>query len=261
MSGRLDGATAVITGGANGLGLAMVDRFLLEGADVVVGDIDTDGLERLRRRADPHLTARHCDVTDEVSVEGLVAAAVEEFGGLDVAVANAGRGAFAPIVDHPLEEWQAILDLCLTGVMLTIKHAGRAISDGGSIIAISSMNATQPSKGMAAYCAAKAGVVQLVRCAAMELGERGIRVNAIAPGLVETDATSAMWMLPGVVEEFVDNTTLGRHGTPDDVAGVALFLASRESSFVSGSFYEVDGGGNTGRYPDLPAAMQRLADG
>ena len=132
-----------------------------------------------------------------------------------MAVANAGRGTFAPIVDHPLEEWQAILDLCLTGVFLTLKHSARVMHDGGSIITIASLNATQPSAGMSAYCTAKAGVVMLSKVAAMELGGRRIRVNAIAPGLVETNATSAFFMVPGVVEEFVDNTTVGRFAQPE----------------------------------------------
>jgi NAD(P)-dependent dehydrogenase (short-subunit alcohol dehydrogenase family) len=162
-------------------------------------------------------------------------------------------------VDHPLAEWQAILDLCLTGVMLTIKHAGRVMNDGGSIITISSLNAIQPAAGMSAYCAAKAGAVALTRCAAMELGHRGIRANAIGPGLIETSATATMFGLPGIVEEFIDNATVGRYGQPDDVASMAVFLASDESTFVSGSFHSVDGGGSTGRYPDLAGAIERAS--
>jgi NAD(P)-dependent dehydrogenase (short-subunit alcohol dehydrogenase family) len=199
----------------------------------------------------------HCDVTSEASVAA-VAERATALGGLHVAVANAGRGAFAPIVDHPLEEWKAIIDLCLTGVFLTVKHSGRVMVDGGSIITIASLNAIQPSEGMSAYCTAKAGVVMLTKVAAMELGARRIRVNSIAPGLVQTNATSGFFMVPGVVEEFVENTTVGRFAQPDDIASMASFLAGDESTFVSGSMFSVDGGAATKRYPDLPAAFARL---
>ena len=145
-------------------------------------------------------------------------------------MANAGRGAFAPIVDHPLEEWRSIIDLCLTGVFLTVQLAARVMVNGGSIITISSLNATQPSAGMSAYCAAKAGVVMLTQVAAMELGARDIRVNTIAPGLVQTHATSAFWMVPGVVDEFIENTTLGRFPHAGDVAAMAAPATSRAAS-------------------------------
>ncbi len=257
MTNRLTGKVAIVTGAASGIGRAITERFLAEGSSVVGGDLDADAMSDIAQRHDDAFTATRCDVTAEHDVEALARLAVEQFGGLDIAVANAGRGAFSPIVDHPLAEWQAILDLCLTGVMLTIKHAARVMNDGGSIITISSLNAIQPAAGMSAYCAAKAGTVALTRCAAMELGDRGIRANAIGPGLIETAATATMFMLPGVVEEFVDNATLGRYGQPDDVASMAVFLASDESSFVSGSFHSVDGGGSTGRYPDLAGAMER----
>jgi NAD(P)-dependent dehydrogenase (short-subunit alcohol dehydrogenase family) len=185
----------------------------------------------------------------------------ESLGGLDIAVANAGKGAFGPIVDQPLGAWQEIIDLCLTGVFLTVKHAGRAMNEGGSIVTIASLNAIQPAAGMSAYCTAKAGVAMLSKVAAMELGHRGIRVNTVAPGLVETAATAAFWSLPGVVEEFVDNTTLGRHGRPIDVADMVAFLTGDEATFISGGFFSVDGGASTKRYPDLPAAMSRLESG
>jgi NAD(P)-dependent dehydrogenase (short-subunit alcohol dehydrogenase family) len=249
---------ALVTGAASGIGRAITERFVADGMRVLATDIDSAGLDALRDELGPRLTTAWCDVTDE----GSVATACDQaraLGGLDVVVANAGRGTFSPIVDHPLEEWKAILDLCLTGVFLTVKHAAPVVRDGGSIITIASLNATQPSAGMSAYCAAKAGVVMLTRVAAMELGARRIRVNAIAPGLVETNATGAFFMVPGVVEEFVDNTTVGRFAQPADIANMAAFLAGDESTFVSGSLFPVDGGAATKRYPDLPAAFARLA--
>lgn len=249
---------ALVTGAASGIGRAITDRFIADGRRVLAADIDTAGLAALRAEHGDQVVVAPCDVTDEDAVAAVCELATT-LGGLDVAVANAGRGAFAPIVDHPLAEWRAILDLCLTGVFLTVKHAATAMPDGGSIVTIASLNATQPAAGMSAYCAAKAGVVMFTKVAAMELGPRGIRVNAIAPGLVETNATSGMLMIPGVVDEFLDNTTLGRVGAPTDIAAMAAFLAGDESRFVSGAMFPVDGGAATKRYPDLPAAITRFA--
>jgi len=259
MADRLDGKVAFITGAANGIGRSIAEAFLDEGARVVVADIDANALEGLASGNEERVLTVSCDVTDEAAVSAAVDAAVETFGGLDIAVANAGKGAFGMIIEHPLETWQEIIDLCLTGVFLTVKHAGRVMRSGGSIINIASLNAIQPAEGMVAYCTAKAGVTMLTKVAAMELGHRNIRVNTIAPGLVETNATSAFWMVPGVVEEFVENTTIGRFAQPADIAKMALFLASDDSSFVSAGFHTVDGGASTKRYPNLPAAFARMA--
>jgi NAD(P)-dependent dehydrogenase (short-subunit alcohol dehydrogenase family) len=249
---------ALVTGAAAGIGRAITDRLVTDGAVVIAGDIDEAGLAALAAEHGDRVVTRRCDVTDEASVAALAALAVD-LGGLDAAVANAGKGAYSAIVDHPLESWQEIIDLCLTGVFLTVKHAGRVMNDGGSIVTIASLNATQPAEGMAAYCAAKAGVAMFTRVAAMELGRRGIRVNTVAPGLVQTAATGAFFMVPGIVEEFVDNTTVGRFAQPADVADLVAFLLGPESTFVSASSFAVDGGASTRRYPDLPGAFSRLA--
>jgi NAD(P)-dependent dehydrogenase (short-subunit alcohol dehydrogenase family) len=258
MSGRFEGQIAAVTGAASGIGRAIVERFIAEGALVIAGDIDEAGLAALTDAYPGHIIPVRCDVTVEHDLETMMALA-DDHGGLHIAVANAGKGGFATITEHSLESWREIIDLCLTGVFLTVKHAARHMRDGGSIINIASLNAVQPSAGMSAYCAAKAGVVMFTQVAAMELGARQIRVNAIAPGLVETNASAAFWSVPGVVEEFVENTTLGRFAAPADVAAVAAFLASTDASFVSGSCYSVDGGAATKRYPDLPGAFARLA--
>lgn len=249
MTHRLANKVAVVTGAASGIGRAIVERFAREGANVIAGDIDEDGLATL-----DHCVTARCDVTSEVDQQGLVALALDRFGRLDIAVANAGGGNGVLIMDQQIEDWQRVIDLCLTGVFLTIKHAAKAMdADGGSIIAMASLNAVQAGRGMSAYCAAKAGVAMLTEVAALELGPSGIRCNAIAPGLVRTKATEAMWFLPGLVDSYVENTTLRRFAQPDEIANVALFLASEESSFVSGSLYLVDGGGHIGRYPDVLA--------
>jgi NAD(P)-dependent dehydrogenase (short-subunit alcohol dehydrogenase family) len=256
--GTLDGKVALVTGAASGIGRSITTRFIAEGARVAAGDVDQAGLDRLATEFGAAVTTGRCDVTVEADVAALTAQAVERFGGLDIVVANAGAGTYGLITEHPLDEWKRIIDLCLTGVFITLKQTGDHIRAGGSVITIASLNAIQPSKGMAAYCAAKAGVAMLTQVAAMEFGARGIRANTIAPGLVETNATSGFFSIPDVVNEFEDNSTLGRHATPDEIANVAAFLASDESGFMSAAFLSVDGGGNTGRYPDLPAIFQRL---
>ena len=253
----LDGQLALVTGAAAGIGRSIAQRFHADGATVIAADIDEAGLQTLADELGARIVPMRCDVTSTESLAAVCAEA-ERRGGLHIAVANAGRGTFSTIVDHPLEEWQAILDLCLTGVFLTVQQSAKVMCDGGSIITISSLNGTQPAAGMGAYCTAKAGVIMLTQVAAMELGDRGIRVNSIAPGLVETNATGAFWMVPGVVEEFVDNTTVGRFAQPGDVASMAAFLAGPESTFVSGALFRVDGGASTKRYPDLPRAFARM---
>lgn len=250
---------ALVTGGASGIGRACVTRLVAEGAKVVIGDLDQAGLDGLVAEFGDQVAVRRCDVTVEADVASLVALAVERFGGLDVAVANAGRGAYSPITEHDAEVFRSILDLCVTGVFLTIKHCGQVMNDGGSIITISSLNGVQPSAGMSAYCTAKAGVIMLTKVAAMELGARGIRVNAVGPGLIETPATGTFFAVPGVVEEFEENTTLGRHGAPSEVAALVAWLASDESRFVTGAYHLIDGGASNKRYPDLPTAFARFA--
>lgn len=258
--GRLDGKVAVITGGAAGIGLATARRFVAEGARVVLGDIATDNLQAAADELGDAAATMRCDVTQEGDVAGLMALGVERFGAVHIAMANAGSGTAGLLVDHSLEEWQRVIDLCLTGVFLTFKHAGRAITEagGGAIIATASLNAIQAGRGMGAYCSAKAGVAMLTEVAAIELGPAGIRCNAIAPGFVHTQLTDAVAMVPGVVDEYIENTPLGRGAQPTEIADVALFLASDESSFMNGALVSVDGGARTKRYPDIIGGVERM---
>jgi len=256
--GILTEKIALVTGAASGIGRAITERFIADGARVIAGDIDPHGLESLEKEFGSAIVTQLCDVTQEDDVAQLCTFGKSSFGKIDIVVANAGAGTYGLITELPLSEWKRIIDLCLTGVFLTLKHGGAAISDGGSIINIASLNAIQPSRGMSAYCAAKAGVSMLTQVSAMELGSRGVRVNTIAPGLVETNATSGMFAVPVVIEEFVENATLSRFAQPTEIASVASFLASDESSYMSASFVSVDGGGNTGRYPNLPRAFGQI---
>jgi NAD(P)-dependent dehydrogenase (short-subunit alcohol dehydrogenase family) len=262
-AGRLDGKVALVTGGAAGIGLATARRFVAEGARVVIGDIAVANLDAAGAELGDAVVTSRCDVTSEDDVAALVALAVERFGRLDIAVANAGAGTASLLIDHPLDEWRRIIDLCLTGVFLTVKHAGRAIADagGGALICIASLNAIQPGRGMGAYCSAKAGVAMLTEVAAMELGPAGVRCNAIAPGFVYTQLTDPVGLVPGVVEEYIENTPLGRGAQPTEIADVALFLASGESSFMNGALVSVDGGARTQRYPDIIGGVERMMAG
>ena len=257
--GKLNGKVALVTGAASGIGRAITQRFIADGARVIAGDISQDGLEQLRSDLGESVAICQCDVTQEEDVANLAAFGIRTFQHIDIVVANAGAGTYGLITELPLTEWKRIIDLCLTGVFLTLKHGGAVISDGGSIINIASLNAIQPSQGMSAYCAAKAGVSMLTQVAAMELGSRRVRVNTIAPGLVETNATSGMFSVPVIIEEFKENATLGRFAQPNEIASVASFLASDDSSYMSASFVSVDGGGNTGRYPNLPKAFSQIS--
>ena len=254
MSNRLAGRVAVVTGAASGIGRAISHRFVEEGALVVAVDVDVAALATLHSDLGEVCRTVVANVTIEAEMQHAMSYAVQVFGRLDIAVANAGGGAFSPIHEHPLSEWQRIIDLCLTGVFITVKHASATMLDlgtPGSIITVASLNAVQPAQGMAAYGAAKAGVVMLSQIAALELGPRSIRVNTIAPGLIETPATGGFFSAPGIVDDFVANTPIGRYGQPGDIANLALFLASDEASFITGAVHHIDGGAQTGRYPRL----------
>jgi NAD(P)-dependent dehydrogenase (short-subunit alcohol dehydrogenase family) len=254
--GRLAGKVAIVTGGASGIGRATARRFASEGARVVVGDLDEPGLDALAAELGDVVATRRCDVSREDDVEQLAQAALDRFGRLDVAFANAGIGSGQRVVDADLEQWQRVLDVNLTGPFLTIKHAARRMPDGGSIVVTSSLNAVQPGIGMGAYCTSKAGVAMLVQVAALELGPAGIRVNAVAPGFVRTALTEPTFALGAIADGYVENTPMGRYATPEEIAGLVAYLASDEASFVSGSLQLIDGGAHTMKYPDVLGILE-----
>ncbi len=262
-TGELAGRVAVVTGAGSGIGRAMARRFAAAGASVVAGDIDASSLASLGEELGEVVLGVPTDVTSEDDVEALFAAGADRFGRIDIAAANAGSGTSVLLVDHPLEEWRRVIDLCLTGVFLTVKHAGRHMvpAGSGSIIITSSLNGVQPGLGMGAYCSAKAGVSMLTQVGAMEMGPAGVRVNGVAPGFVLTPLTSPLQEVPGVIDEYIDNTPLGRAGTPEDIAEAAFYLASDISSYVNGTVIAVDGGAHTMRYPDVLGGVARLLEG
>jgi NAD(P)-dependent dehydrogenase (short-subunit alcohol dehydrogenase family) len=250
---RLQGKVAVVTGGASGIGRAIAERYVAEGACVVLFDVNKELLDDVGGALGEKVCATVAgDVTAEDDIASLVATAVERFGRLDIGVNSAGVGGFSPIVDHPVEEWDRVVDICLKGVFLSIKHEAKqmvAQGDGGVIINLASINARQAGEGMAAYCSAKAAVEMLTKCAAMELGHHQVRVCGIGPGLVDTPLTSFQHEMPQLRDAYVHNIPMGRAGTPRDIADAALFLASEEASWVTGTTLFVDGAELTREYP------------
>jgi NAD(P)-dependent dehydrogenase (short-subunit alcohol dehydrogenase family) len=204
---------------------------------------------------------QRCDVRLEAEVEALFALTESRFGEVHIAFANAGIGSLAPIVDADVDGWRSVLEINLVGPMLTVKHAARRMHDGGAIVLTASLNAVQPAGGMSAYCCSKAGLAMLAQVAALELGPKGIRVNAVAPGLVRTGLTEGMWMLPSIVEEFDENSPLQTDTSPDDVANLVAFLASDEATSISGTLQLIDRAAHTKRYPDMLAQLARAAAG
>ena len=252
--GLLDGKAALITGGASGIGLAAAQRFVEEGARVALADRNADGAAEAARELGPEAIAVSADVTNEDDVARMVTSCVDRFGRIDIAFNNAGIGGFSPIQDYPLAQFQQVIDVCLTGVFLCIKHESKQLIEqgaGGSIINTASLNSIQATEGLSAYCSAKAGVAMLTKVSALELGRYGIRVNSIGPGLIRTPLTQGLRDMPELEEAFVREAPLGRIGDPEDVAQLALWLASDASSLMTGQTVQLNGGADINRYPPL----------
>ncbi len=253
MSGRIEGRVGFITGGASGIGLACARRFVAEGARVVLADRNPEALAAAATELGAAVVTEQIDVTVEADVERAVARATSEFGALDLAVNAAGFGTFGFVADHPVDEWRAVIDTNLTGVMLSVKHEAQVMRTAGSgvIVNIASINARVPAEGMSAYCCSKAAVEMLTRCAAMELGPSGVRVAGIGPGFIDTPLTAFTQIVPAIREAYVASTPLGRAGQPEDIADAALFLVSDEGRWVSGDTLFVDGASMNKAYPEL----------
>lgn len=252
---RLDGQVAVVTGAARGIGEAIARRFVSEGARVVVGDIDADGVRRVAQDLGGSAAWRCCDVTREDDVDSLVAAATEEFGRVDTVVNNAGAlGARGSILGISTEEWDATMNLLLRSVFFGMRAGGRALvsqGEGGCIISTASIAAHSPGNGPHAYGTAKAGVVHLTQRVALELGEHRIRVNAICPGGIVTALVCealgvGVEAAPSLEPVAAAMRPYPRAGSVDDVAAAAAWLAGPDGEFVTGQAITVDGGESVG---------------
>jgi NAD(P)-dependent dehydrogenase (short-subunit alcohol dehydrogenase family) len=236
----------IVTGGARGLGLAIAERFAGEEATVVVADRDGDELAKAAAGigADDIV----CDVTSRSSVQALVDETVARHGRLDVLVANAGIGGGggpASFLEVSDESWQRVIDVNLTGVFLCDQIAGRQLvaqGGGGSIINMSSIMGTVPLQQTVAYGAAKAGVTNLTKTAALTLAPHGVRVNAIGPGFMETRLTEPLRSDPSVAEAVEASVAMKRFGAASEVADAAVFLASDQATYITGQVLYVDGG-------------------
>jgi 3-oxoacyl-[acyl-carrier protein] reductase len=247
---------AVVVGAASGIGWATARALAADGCRVVLADRNADGASaKAGELGDPH-TAAHVDVTDETSVQQLF----EQVGPLDIVVNCAGFGSLGLITDLAVDEFRGVIDVCLTGSFIVAKYAGQNLNAGGSLVTISSLNGRQAAVGMSAYCAAKAGVSMLTQVAALEMGPRGIRVNAIAPGLVDTPLTEGSYLVPGLVEDYVDNTALGRAGKPEEIADAVVFVCSPKAGWLTGEVLDLNGGAHLKRYPDVLAHVMKLAE-
>ena len=240
----LTGQTAVITGGAQGLGLAIAERFVAEGARVVLGDVNLEEAEVVAKQlgGDDVAVAVRCDVTQASDVETLVQTAVERFGGLDIMVNNAGITRDATMRKMTEEQFDQVISVHLKGTWNGTRLAAAIMRENkrGSIINMSSVSGKVGMIGQTNYSAAKAGIIGMTKAASKELAYLGVRVNAIAPGLIRSAMTEAM---PKHIWDSKEaEVPLGRAGEPSEVASVALFLASDLSSYMTGTVMEVTGG-------------------
>src|SRR3954454_2188332 len=242
--GLLKGRTAVITAAAGaGIGGAAARRFLGEGARLLISDAHARRLKEheaeLGREFPGAVTAVPCDVTDEAQVRALFDAAVEEHGRLDIVVNNAGLGGTSPLVDMTDEQWSKVLDVTLNGTFRCTRAALRHMRDtGGVIVNNASVVGWRAQAGQAHYAAAKAGVMALTRCAALEAAEYGVRVNAVAPSLA-MHANLAKVTTDELLEELSAREAFGRPAEPWEVANVIVFLASGYSSYMTGEVVAV----------------------
>lgn len=253
----LNGKIALVTGAARGIGLAIADALAANGAQVIYADLD---LEPARQAAARHAGCRAVlmNVAEESQVRQVIADIIQMEGRLDILVNNAGINTLAhrvTIEQFPREEWDRILAVDLTGLYLVSKAAAERMvapgHGGGRIINIASVGGLVPLRLQCAFVAAKAGVVNLTRAMAIELGARGVLVNAIAPGSILTQGTRQLFYgedgkFKENAQKLLDHIPLGRPGTPEEVAHAALFLAAPQSSYINGHILTVDGGWTAG---------------
>ncbi len=247
--GKLDGKAAIVTGAGSGIGRASALLFAQEGAGVVVADLNEEGARETAKQieeAGGKAVAVRVDVSQPAEVEAMVRTAVESFGRLDVLFNNAGiDGEPGMVADSSIDNWHRVIAVNLTGVYLGMKYGIAAMlkTGGGSVISTSSIAGLVGFPAMAAYCASKGGVIQLTKAVALEYARQGVRVNAICPGVIATPMVEhVMKSSPGMVEAVTAQTPLGRMGKPEEVAKLALYLASDDSAFCTGAVFVIDGG-------------------
>jgi NAD(P)-dependent dehydrogenase (short-subunit alcohol dehydrogenase family) len=247
---RLAGKSAVITGAAKGIGRATADVFAEEGARIVATDIDAEGLERLRvdlEARDAECVTVVGDVSKPDDARRMIAAAVEHYGRIDILVANAGVIPLGSITESSADDWDSVMAVDGRGMFLTCKYAIEAMleSGGGSIVCLSSISGMAGQSRQSTYGPAKFVATGLTKHLAVEWADKGIRVNAVAPGTIWTERVRSLPNEPGgteYIEEIQKQHPMGRLGEPEEVARAIAFLASDEASFITGAILAVDGG-------------------
>ena len=239
---RFQDKVVIVTGGASGIGLAVAKRFAAEGARLVLADYNEDSLAaaapQVKAAGAPDVWASLCNVAVEAQVESTVAGTLEKFGRLDVIVNNAGLMSFKPLEQLSGDDWNRILSVDLLGAFYFTKQAFLHMQPGGTIVNVSSIHAVETSPLVAPYAAAKAALLSLTRSSALEGAPKGLRVNAVLPGAIDTPM---LWDNPNVKSgvEKIDRAQVGR---PEDVAATIAYLASADAAFVQGTEVRVDGG-------------------
>ncbi len=230
----------IVTGGAGGIGLAIGKRFIDEGANVVLADLNEDALQKAADklgRPERVMTSK-CDVSKEEQVKSAVEGTIKRFQTVDIVINNAGLMIFKKLEEHTTEDWHKILSIDLMGAFYFTKYSFLNMKEGGSIINISSIHAIETTPMVSSYATAKSALVSLTRSAAIEGKEKGIRVNAILPGAIDTPM---LWENPNI-KAGLEQVSKDSVGKPEDIAAVAAFLASNDAAFVQGALIEVDGG-------------------
>ncbi|MFE5890231.1 SDR family NAD(P)-dependent oxidoreductase [Streptomyces sp. NPDC056462] len=245
MQDRCAEKVALVTGAAGGIGEAIVRRLAAEGATVVVTDLDADRCEKLAGEVPGNALGRRLDVTDETAWEALVTEVTERLGGLSVLVNNAGIATMNTVETETQETWDRVIGVTQTGVWLGMKHGGPAIerTGGGSIVNVASIFGTVGGFGAQfSYHAAKGAVRLMTKNAALHWAKRGVRVNSLHPGFIETPLSRELWRGTPRLTAMIEGTPLGRLGTTAEVAAAVAFLASDDAGFMTGSELYVDGG-------------------